>query len=386
MMHLHRPHPIRAIKTIPTTLLSWLHGLQHFLRVGLTIDDISSLEPRHLIAATIRWVKRGGPIRKVLTALIVFTQSWVLLGALGAPLASASTGSANSATSWMNVEDSHGINLAEYQFSTDHGSLWHPTHIGTATIIDQEFGAWLILCISSIWFISWALSFNWLNLFSGAIHSVADAFTHTLNTPEIFGLVMAIAAVPVAFFFLTGKFGKGIVQIAFMMMVAVLGTSVFADPVGDVMGSNGLLAQGRDIGTAFAAKVTGSDAPGADSTSLNRLIEHQMGDAFVRRPLQQWNFGQVIDTQANQSCVAAWDNGQRSGDEDRIKNGIRDCGDANSKAMKHVADNPNGSQIGTGFFLILFSTIFLAFAVYFSYRIIFTAMHTIYYACGQSLA
>lgn len=348
---------------------------RNFAVCGMTVsDDFTTRRPDQALATALLWIS-ATRLRRVICWPILVFQLAVAVSTLFAPNAAAATSTA--AVDWMGIKDSKGVNLANYQFSTDGGSLFHPINSGTSTFIQAEFGIWLIMVTTAVWFVCWALSFNWLNLIAEPVRSISDALTQTLSTPVILSLAGTLAAIPVAYFLLRGNFAKGATQICVIMAIGVLGGSLFADPVADVMGSNGLLAQGRDAGMSVAASITGDSS--ANATNTISTIETQLADSFGRHPLQQWNFGTVVDN-VSPACSAAWTAGARSGDADNIKDGIADCGAPSSKAMKKIADNPSGGQIGTGAALLLGSLVLLAFGCFYGGLIIKTAVEAIYYA------
>lgn len=354
------------------TTLTWKHAWRH----GVTADQLlPRLDPMVLLSHTVAWINKTR-LRRWLVWTQLAIHTWVVLSTWLAPQAAAATQvSAAAAIGWMNLQDEDGVAVSSYMFSTDHGSLWHPTNLPLSSILQSEFGIWLMVVSFGVWFVCWAMSFNWLNLFSASIVAVSNSLTQTISTPAIVGAAVAVGSVPVAWYFLRGHTSKAVAQLCMILVVAVLGGTVLGNPIGRIIGSDGLLAQGRDTGIAISTSISGQ--PTSDGTAMIEQLQRQLTTTFIRQPLQEWNFGAVVDNQSP-ACKAAWSSGQRSGEEDQVKDAIEDCGADASHAMKHVADNPSGSQIGTGALLILFSFLLLAFACYLGFRIILTAFQAIW--------
>lgn len=278
----------------------------------------------------------------------------------------------NSGLSWMNVHDSAGVPLSRYQLVTDHGSLFQPLNTGISIILNLEFAGWSVLVTSAIWLIGWALSFRWLDVFSAALHGVAVNLTGQIATPLMLITAATIGAFFVAYFVGRGFYTKATMQVVTMLVVAIVGTLFLAEPLGEVLGSNGWLAQGRNLGITVAAGLNGNANP--DPTALVETMQADLADNFARRPLQVWNFGHVVDMRPN--CEALWSAGTNAGSSERIKNGLKACGDAAAYA---AADDASASQIGAGLILLLCGGVLLLFAVYLALKIIKAALDAIYH-------
>ncbi|RMI29540.1 hypothetical protein [Nocardia stercoris] len=277
--------------------------------------------------------------------------------------------------SWMNVRDSSGVPLANYQFVASHGGIFSPWTTVLWTLLSLEFVGYIVIVISAIWLIGYALSFQWLGYFGTALNGVAKAFTGQIATPIMLLTAATIGAFFVAWFWLRGYHAKATTQVATMLMVAILGPLFLAEPLADVLSADGLLAQGRNVGIAVAAGLNGDSSP--NPNQLVATMQGSLADNFARTPLQVWNFGHVVDTAP--ACRAAWSAGIMADDDGQVKNGLRSCGDAAAKA--HV-DNPSMGQVATGLILLICSTVLLVFAAYLAVKIIKCALDAIYHAFG----
>ncbi|MBF6209109.1 hypothetical protein IU483_34420 [Streptomyces gardneri] len=278
----------------------------------------------------------------------------------------------NSATGWMNVKDSHGVNVSSYMFVTDRGGVLDPGSLALWILIIVVFAPWLIFVTSGVWLPGKALDFSWLNLLSAPLRGMAENFTAQIATPLMAATAVAIGAFFVGYFIVRGHYAKAAWQVIVMVIVAMAGTVFLADPLAEALSDHGLLVQGRDLGLSVAAGLNGNSNP--NPNQLVATLQTTMADNFVRLPLQVWNFGHVVDT--NPSCRAMWTSGMMAGDEDRVKEGMRSCGDSAAYA---ATQNPSVGQVGAGLLLLLCAIILLAFAVYLSIKIMWAALDVVYY-------
>ncbi|MGI5223096.1 hypothetical protein [Nocardia sp. CA-290969] len=321
-------------------------------------------------------IGRAAPWRRrilcCLAALGVFT---VVPGGLGA-VAVAQDGSGVTGVSrmdgvaWMNIRDSAGVGLADYSFVSDHGGLLDPGATIMWTLIGLEFVGYMVIVTTAIWFIGYALSFAWLDLFAGALRGTADALAAQLATPAVLITAAAIGAFFVAWFTVRGFHSRAAVQTLTMLAVAILGPLFLAAPLAGALGSDGVLARGRDVGVAIAAGLNGSAAP--DTDAQLSTLQVQMADNFARRPVQVWNFGHIVDDRS--ACAAAWSAGMTAGDTERTQRALDACGDTAAAA----ATRPRAGQLGTGLVLLVSAAILLLFAVILSVRLIKAALDAVY--------
>ncbi|MEU0502359.1 hypothetical protein [Nocardia sp. NPDC005998] len=323
---------------------------------------------RLLASCPRRWATR------ILLGLFLLFVCPILLGAV----ASAETGarttgsSVGSALGWTHVKDSSGVELSSYMFATDHGSVLHPGNTAVSLVLGLEFAGWKILVTTAIWLIGYALSFQWLNIVSKPLQGVAHSLTGQIATPIMLVTAATIGAFFVAWFVTRGFYAKATMQVVTMVGVAILGPIFLAEPLADVLSSDGLLAEGRDLGISVAAGLNGNG--NADPSHSVATMQATLADNFARRPLQVWNYGHVVDEQP--ACKSAWSAGMSAGNEDRVKNSISSCGD---RVAKESVDNPNFEQIATGLLLLLAGTVLLAFGAVLAIKVIRAALDTIYH-------
>ncbi|WP_416565129.1 hypothetical protein [Nocardia testacea] len=273
---------------------------------------------------------------------------------------------------WMNITDSNGVPLSSYTFASNRGSLLNPGYTVLWTILGLEFVGYMAIVTTAIWIVGFTFGFTWLDMFANALNGVAAALSHQIATPIMLVTAATIGTFFVAWFIVRGFPSKATMQVITMLGVAIIGPVFLAEPLADVLSSDGLLTQGRDVGISVAAGLTGDSNP--NPVLLVKTMQEDLADNFARKPVQVWNFGQVVDNYA--ACESAWSSGVLSGNDDNILKGIKQCG--NSSAFSK-ADNPSMGQVGTGIILLICATLLLAFAVYLGLKVMKAAMNTIYH-------
>ncbi|MEU6191996.1 hypothetical protein [Nocardia sp. NPDC047038] len=278
----------------------------------------------------------------------------------------------NTATSWMNVKDSYGVNASSYMLVVDRGGVFNLRNFALAFILMPLFAVWQLLSITGVWLPAKALDFQWLNLISAPLQAMARNLTAQIATPLMASTALAIGAFFVGYFIVRALYAKAVTQVATMIVFAIAGVFFLANPLSEALSDHGLLVQGRDLGLSVAAGLNGNSNP--NPNQLVATLGATMTDNFVRLPLQVWNTGHVVDS--NPSCRAAWSAGMTAGSEDRVRNGMRSCGDGAAYA---AMGNSGVGQIGAGLLLLLCAVILLAFAAYLSIKIMWAALDLIYY-------
>lgn len=313
-----------------------------------------------------RWITWG------IIALVVLFICPGIMAVMATAQTSTTVSAPNSALSWMRIKDSSGAELSSYLFATNRGGIFSPGNIVMSFLIIVLFAIWLVFTTTAIWLPTDTLDFGWLNIVSKPLEGVAHSLTGQIATPMMLMTAAAIGAFFVGWFIVRGYHSKAAMQVVTMLGVAVLGPLFLAEPLAEVLSPDGLLAQGRNLGISVAAGLNGNSNP--DPNQLIRTMQADMADNFARRPLQVWNFGHVVDDRA--SCRAVWTAGVMAGDEDRVKNGMKSCGDSAAYA---AADNPSVGQIGAGLLLLLSGAVLLLFGAYLAIKVIWAALDSIYY-------
>ncbi|MBF6170972.1 hypothetical protein [Nocardia blacklockiae] len=349
--------------------------------VEMAFWDARKWLPRAWFRRGREWVGASALRRRVFWCAVLVGAFVVFPGVLGAVAwaqsASAATsgsggGAGIDALSWMDVRDSAGTRLTDYVFATDHGSLFSPLKTVVAAVLGLEFVGYMVIVTTAVWLIGFALGFRWLDPFGRALSGVGEALTGQIATPLLLVTAAGIGAFFVAWFVLRGFYSKATIQVVTMLAVAVIGPLFLAHPLAEVLSSDGLLAQGRNVGVAVAAGLGGDSNP--DPDRLMAGMQGNLADNFARRPVQVWNFGHVIDQSPR--CAAAWSGSVTAGDTSRVIDGLRACGDM---AAYRKASNPSMGQIGSGLVLLVCAAIMLCFGAYLAVKIVWAALDAVYH-------
>ncbi|MFE9327439.1 hypothetical protein ACIHDR_37570 [Nocardia sp. NPDC052278] len=325
------------------------------------------------------WAAATRPRRiavRLLITLLVLLVIWPLSGGAAAGRADTVGGggslSAIDGLAWTDIRDSSGLPLSDYLFATD-SSILNPRETAFAMVLGLLFTVYMVIVISAIWLTGFVVSFHWLDWLSKPLNAVADGLRDQIATPIMLTVAASIGAFVVAWFVVRGYHAKAALQVVFMLVVAVVGVGYLAHPLAAVLSSNGLLAQGRDVGISVAAGLNGES--NADPGAIVADLSSTVADNFARHPLQVWNFGHVIDDSPR--CRTAWSSGTLAGSESQVARGMRDCGDAHAYAKIR---NPSPGQIGTGLILLIFGTVLLLFMSYLSIKIFLAALSAVFRA------
>lgn len=339
--------------------------------------DASRWRIRVVLRRLRTWIVASPWRRRIAWFMTFVVLVLVVPAALGA-VATAQSGAAqasdtaNSALSWMNIEDSDGVPVASYMFATDTGGVLSPIVTITASLLLLVFVGWLVIVTTAIWLIGYVLSFAWLDYLGGVLNGVADRLSGQIATPVVLTAAVTFGAFFVAYFVIRGFHAKATMQVVSMLGVALFGAYYLAHPLAEVLSSDGWLAQGRNVGIAVAAGLNGNSQ--VDPANLVATMQADLADNIARKPLQVWNFGHVIDEQP--SCRAAWSSGVRSGDREFLVSAVEHCGDYSAA---EAARNPGFGQIGAGVVILICGAIVLLFAVVLGLRVLWAALDSVYH-------
>ena len=106
-----------------------------------------------------------------------------------------------------------------------------------------------------------------------------------------------------------------------MLLVAIIGPLYLSHPLADALSSDGLLAQGRNVGISVAAGLNGDST--VDPAQEVVTLQREMTDIFGRATLQEWNLGKRIDNEPG--CKDYWTQGERDGSESEVISGMKAC-------------------------------------------------------------
>ena len=364
----------------------------------------------HLTCPVTRWLWARWWSRLLIRLIAGWHAAGALLMIVATPALAdpAGGGGASPFFAWMNLKDSHGIDAWGYFLSIDKGnaSVGGGWRMIWAYIITLEYEVFRFLMATAIWFITWVLSFEWLELILTPVRTIADSVTSITDQFALTPLMLTVAGFSVAIWIIRGRFSTGIYELLMSCVIAAAAVGVLSNPVDRVLGDDGLVLSAREAGLEVASGLANGGDPNGNPQTEIETIESKLIDTFIRQPTQLINFGVVLDAPENNGkCVKEFDAAylakpkepglaDKAQDvvseiapgagvaldlinsdakpEDRVKDAIAKC-EGKAGPMKAYADNPGPGQAMGLFFLIFAGALLMAFAIYLAGRLIIAA-------------
>ncbi|WP_414687798.1 hypothetical protein [Mycobacterium sp.] len=306
-----------------------------------------------------------------------------MLAVCAAPRASASSNAV--VLNWTGLRDSYGVPIGDYYLSlaaipeqvtrAGPGLGWDPASwlawtvhafavLGTqwtvASMLTSEAGLFVGIIAIALVILRITVSTYWLTVIGEIARAVTTAVIQVTT-----GLGLLLIAIPIGVFagavtIRRGETGRGATMILIAMTVPALSVAVFADPVGEMYGDNGLLAFGRRLGFSVAEAAThnGQLDPGVGVGGQIDALTASLITHTVREPLQLWNFGHVVDRVGN--CGAAWSAALRDDTSDSPVHAMGACGD---RAAVAYAQHLDGSNVWIGMVFVAAACLVALFVV-----------------------
>jgi hypothetical protein len=329
------------------------------------------------------WITATRLRRRLIGGVAIWHAIGLLAVAVASPARADSSESlpSNSTFNWMDVRDSHGILVWDYFMSIDEGSAAHPMYTVFSFFIQLEYELYRGVTGFAIWFVTYALRFEWLSILVAPFRAIGDATQTITDQFQLSGLLLTATAALAGWWILRGRWSTGIYELLMSAAIAAAAVGILANPVDRVAGQDGLIMQARDAGVQLAAGLANKGDTSSSSDKLIDQISAQMADTFIRQPTQLLNFGRVIDGSPDgERCTQAWDAGHEKADgntKDTLKDNIDGCGGDGAKQMKDFADHPGPGQVGSGIAMLLAGTILLGFAALLAFTLILAALSAI---------
>lgn len=346
---------------------------------------------RHLIGAR-RWVAAWTPwaplrwcgrhrwaataIVLALLAIMVSTTAWADTGT------GATADGGNPLISWMHIKDSHGGEIAKYTLTLNQGN-W--ASIGGG--VDAAFAnidSWIYelnLCVTAtaLWLIKFLLEFGWLDLFATPFVKIGQGVQEATNKFGLLPSALAVLAIIAACTVLVGRVTKAYSNIAMGLLMVGLAATVFANPLSELVGQDGMLAKGRDTGLQIATTVSGdsmhTNGSGAD---VDPLIG-SLADRFLRQPTQMINLGMVSDS-ISRKCEQAWTDGINGNHGDKLKDDMQGCDKKYGDKMHRKTMGRPASILVSLQMCSLLGAFLVFFACFTVWHVVRSAVHAMLYA------
>lgn len=329
-------------------------------------------------------IRRGGrwPLIVVATlALMAVAATPAFAEPIGDAVEGVLFGQANPMLSFIQLKDSHGLSVWQYELSIDRGNpilstdKWY-----WSKPVDAAWQFYRDGVLTAIWVLDWILDFGWVATVGEAVIPIGDGLHTTVSQLGLAGLFLTIAGVVGAIYVARGKAATGVWEIAAAVVIMAAVSTFLANPVRLILDpSDGLVFQVRDTSMAFVAAV--SDQPGLQGTGQTNAITASLIETFIRQPLQMANFGMVID---GTSCEGTYDEVVKAGPyawESDIRDRMNDC----ASELGDWAGNPSPSMLGTVVFLYPAVLIIMVLALAIGGGVLMAGIRACYQAAKASV-
>lgn len=329
-------------------------------------------------ATLLRWCGRHRGIA-LMAALSVIA---VLVGAARAsaqPLLLNRAGDGNALISWMGITDSDQVPVAKYTLTLNQGGWTDPTATIFYYLDSVLYEIFLCVTTTALWLIKTVMSFQWMTLFTVPFETIGAGINDATTRFGLAVTAVAVLAMVVVVVFLAGKTARAFSNIAMGVLMMGLAATIFANPLAEMVGPDGLLAKGRDTGLQIATSVSGGTVSSRGTQANVDDLVSVLADRFLRSPTQMINFGVVSDSLSRQ-CREAWSKGIKNERGDELKDDIKGCDDAKGAAM-HQKSMGNPAAIMVPLVICGLLAVFLiAFACYFVWHVVRAAVQALLFA------
>ncbi|MBS4730590.1 hypothetical protein MSM1_20470 [Mycobacterium sp. SM1] len=327
----------------------------------------------------LRWCWR----HRALTALTV--AEFVLLMA-GAATAAADPGTGADTDaggdvliSWMGIKDTDSVPVAKYTLTLNQGGWDDPVSKACATIASICYEVYLCVTTTALWLIKFVLNFEWLKLFTGPFQTIGRGVDTAMDRFGLAASALAILAIIVVCTVLAGRTAKAMSNIAMGLLMVGLAATVFANPLSELVGPEGLLAKGRDTGLQIATAVSdGAMTDQGGKANVDDMVA-RLADRFLRKPTQMINFGEVSDS-ISRKCRKAWSAGIQNGRGDKLKDDIEGCDSKKGPAMHQRSMGSPAAVLVPLSICSILAVFLVAFACYFVWHVVRAAVQAMLYA------
>lgn len=329
-------------------------------------------------AVVLRWCGR----HRVATTAVLIGFTLLVIGAARAgadPGTGADTGSGDVLISWMGIKDSDNVPVAKYTLTLNQGGWDDPTAKIFSYVDSVVYEVYLCVTTTALWLIKFVLDFSWLKLFTGPFQTIGHGVDTAMDRFGLAATALAVLAIIAVCTVLAGRTAKAVSNIAMAMVMIGIAATIFANPLAELVGPDGLLAKGRDTGLQIASSVSdGHMSDQGGKANVDDMVS-RLADRFLRSPTQMINFGQVSDS-ISRKCKEAWSKGIKDQHGDKLKDDIQGC---DSKKGDQMHDRSMGNPAA---FLVPLSicgflaAMLVAFACYFVWHVVRAAVQAMLYA------
>jgi hypothetical protein len=204
------------------------------------------------------------------------------------------------------------------------GSAQGINNISASALLGVECALLIFIAGTGIWFLQFAISAPWLQWLAAMAQPVVSTLQTMVNHYLVMSFALLASILYGAYVWLARGKGQGLGIIAGGLGIMALFYLFFNNPIGEMLGPNGVMSIGRYLGfeVAEGAIHNGALAPGNGGAQLATLTS-LLCTALVRNQIQMINFGTVIDDIPG--CAYLWSTSIMGGQQDGPVHAMGSC-------------------------------------------------------------
>jgi hypothetical protein len=341
------------------------------------------------LAGCARWIAAWTPAalaawcgrHRITTAVLVAGFGVCVIGAAHAvadPGTGSDSGGGDVLISWMAITDSDGVPVAKYTLTLNQGGWDDPTSKACAMLASIAYEIYLCLTASALWLIHFVMDFEWLSIFTGPFQTIGRGVDTAMDRFGLASTAVAVLAIIAVATVLAGRTAKAVSHLAMGLLMVGLAATIFAHPLSQLVGPDGMLAKGRDTGLQIMTAVSDGAVADRGTATVDDMVA-RLADRFLRKPTQMINFGEVSDS-VSRTCRHAWSRGIKAGHGDTLKDDIEGCDATKGPAMHQKSMGSPAAVLVPLSICGLLSLVLVAFACYFVWHVVRAAVQAMLYA------
>jgi hypothetical protein len=224
-------------------------------------------------------------------------------------------------------------------------------NIMVSGILDVECAILIVVAGAGIWFLQFTISASWLPWLAASAQPVVSTLQAMVNHYLVTSFALLACISYGGYIYLARGKGHGLGIIASGLGIIALVHWLFADPIQEMLGPNGVMSIGQHLGFEVAegainngALISGTADGGI--TALTSLL----CTALLRDQIQMVNYGTVVDTIPG--CASLWSAAIMSGQQDGPVTAMASC---DAAALAHAQQLGMGSA---GLFAVVIFVMF----------------------------
>ena len=274
------------------------------------------------------------------------------------------TGGGSGPFSAVDVADSKGIRVSQYELSIDGGNVFSPFQLWLSMRLVTVWSFYRVTISLVAYVFDWTLSMTWLDAIVAPLDAAAQQIRDQIISPiGLAGVMLLLSAVVGGIRIVYGKTGRGIWDILSSAAVAAAVAALLVSPVATITGEP--LTKVRNTGLGVAAMIDGKNLADTDINSTPQGSELTpapvLVDAFVRPAHGLINYG--VNFTDDQKCTPDYDKALKAGPhlptDDTQRKAVGGC----DKALGEYAEKTSVYAASFGMGAFVFSGILVGITI-----------------------